>query len=876
MNNLKRVLSLALSGIMLVGMMAIGASAADFSDADEIQHTDAVNVLVALNVINGKDDGSFDPTGNVTRGQMAKMIAVAMNGGTDTNTGVKATPTFTDIKGHWAESYIEYCADLNIISGRGDGTFDPDGDVTGLEATKMVLTALGYDSTAYRLTGASWAVRTDELARAANPNLYDDLTGTVMSNKASRDVAAQLIWNGLQNTTRRVTPNTNTNTGEVTWTYGVSDKTMLEERYDAEIKVGVFTGNDKINSSAEDGQIVVSTEDVDYFVPSDLDISFIGEEVKVIYKNGKKSTSAGPDKNDTIYGVFVTGNTQVVNSTMGKVADNKASETKIKVDGVKYSLADTVEVIFNYNEEDVDSKSYTDAALKGNSSTNSALTTDLKKPNGNTIKLLLDDNKVTRIYVTEYALAKVTAKNSEKVSFNNSFGAVDIEDNDLYEGIAKNDVVVISRLYNSAADKGYTIAKKAEVVTGTVNGFKDTESVTVDGTVYKIYNKVDTLEAVKDTAIEKFADKHIGEDFDLYMVNGYVAGAVQTSESFSNYSLVIDVSNTGSVGSVLNGLKIQVLSADGTKTILTVNDDSVDKTFAANPDGSYPTIDQSSHKIEEGDIVTFSVDKNGEATVELVGKTESASSNAGYVAKTKSFDGTTIASEAVFFANTSADGTSYKAYDLRALGDITVEDDMDLTVVEDGDEVVAVYVDLGKKPAGATTTTVYGIISAYNGSVKVNGDAYKSYTVDVNDEQHTVYSNVSGLAKGKIVELDLTSDNIYTRDELKLVSPQTPDAIGYVSKYSDRDSTVTVGTTVTAETVNGSTTYKVTGDTTVFAIDGNTKIYYVDQDNDKGVISSISEFDAISGTKNIIVFADDDNVAETIIFEVSNEVDILG
>jgi hypothetical protein len=153
-----------------------------------------------------------------------------------------------------------------------------------------------------------------------------------------------------------VTPNTNTNTGEVTWTYGVSDKTMLEERYDAEIKVGVFTGNDKINSSAEDGQIVVSTEDVDYFVPSDLDISFIGEEVKVIYKNGKKSTSAGPDKNDTIYGVFVTGNTQVVNSTMGKVADNKASETKIKVDGVKYSLADTVEVIFNYNEEDVDSR----------------------------------------------------------------------------------------------------------------------------------------------------------------------------------------------------------------------------------------------------------------------------------------------------------------------------------------------------------------------------------------------------------------------------------------------------------------------------------------------------------------------------------------
>ena len=138
MNNLKRVLSLALSTVMLVGMMAVGAGAADFTDAEKIQHSEAVNVLVALKVINGQDDGSFNPEGDVTRAQMAKMIAVTMNGGSEANTGTKTTPSFTDIKGHWAESYIEYCYDLGIISGRGDGTFDPEGKVTGLEATKMV------------------------------------------------------------------------------------------------------------------------------------------------------------------------------------------------------------------------------------------------------------------------------------------------------------------------------------------------------------------------------------------------------------------------------------------------------------------------------------------------------------------------------------------------------------------------------------------------------------------------------------------------------------------------------------------------------------------------------------------------------------------
>ena len=71
MKNLKRLLSLALTGVMLVGMMAIGASAAeykDFTDVGEIENTEAVSTMVVLGVINGKGDGSsFYPKGTVTR-----------------------------------------------------------------------------------------------------------------------------------------------------------------------------------------------------------------------------------------------------------------------------------------------------------------------------------------------------------------------------------------------------------------------------------------------------------------------------------------------------------------------------------------------------------------------------------------------------------------------------------------------------------------------------------------------------------------------------------------------------------------------------------------------------------------------------------------
>ncbi len=88
---------------MLVGMMSVGASAvnaSDFTDADEIVNKDAVSTMTALGIINGKEDGSyFDPTGTVTRAEMAKMLCVAINGGVDPRAGRQGHPTFTDIKG---------------------------------------------------------------------------------------------------------------------------------------------------------------------------------------------------------------------------------------------------------------------------------------------------------------------------------------------------------------------------------------------------------------------------------------------------------------------------------------------------------------------------------------------------------------------------------------------------------------------------------------------------------------------------------------------------------------------------------------------------------------------------------------------------------
>ena len=149
MRNLKRVLSLALASVMVVSMMVIGAGAAnfdDFSDKDEIVNKEAVSVLVELGVLAGKDDGSYDPTGIITRGEMAKIICVVLNKGQDPNLGSVSSNTYTDTVGHWAAPYIEYCTTLGIVAGKGDGTFAPNDTVTASEASKMLLVALGYNA----------------------------------------------------------------------------------------------------------------------------------------------------------------------------------------------------------------------------------------------------------------------------------------------------------------------------------------------------------------------------------------------------------------------------------------------------------------------------------------------------------------------------------------------------------------------------------------------------------------------------------------------------------------------------------------------------------------------------------------------------------
>ena len=163
MRNLKRVLSLALASVMLLGMMVIGAgaadkTAADLTDMDQVTNKEAVSLMVDLGVIEGKPDGSYAPAEGVDRATMAKLITYVLMGDVDPVIFEGTTTDLTDIDGQWAEGYIKYCYANGIISGDGLGHFFPTQGVTVVQAAKMLLVALGYDAEIQGYVGSSWSI----------------------------------------------------------------------------------------------------------------------------------------------------------------------------------------------------------------------------------------------------------------------------------------------------------------------------------------------------------------------------------------------------------------------------------------------------------------------------------------------------------------------------------------------------------------------------------------------------------------------------------------------------------------------------------------------------------------------------------------------
>ena len=150
--------------LCMMPAMAFAGTAAAFTDAASIEYTEAVDVLYAAGIIDGMPDGSFVPNGNVTREQAAKLIATVLLGEKAEKLATDVAPFSDVAADRWSAGYIAYGVEKGYLAGVGNGAFDPTGNVTALQLAKMLLSVIGYDATIEGLTGDKWGVNTSVLA----------------------------------------------------------------------------------------------------------------------------------------------------------------------------------------------------------------------------------------------------------------------------------------------------------------------------------------------------------------------------------------------------------------------------------------------------------------------------------------------------------------------------------------------------------------------------------------------------------------------------------------------------------------------------------------------------------------------------------------
>ena len=95
-------------------------------------YNNAVSTLSNAGILDGYEDGTFRPDGNITRAEFATITARFLEASYDGGN------RFPDIDGHWAAEYINEAANAGIVDGYEDGTFRPQQNITRAEAVTMV------------------------------------------------------------------------------------------------------------------------------------------------------------------------------------------------------------------------------------------------------------------------------------------------------------------------------------------------------------------------------------------------------------------------------------------------------------------------------------------------------------------------------------------------------------------------------------------------------------------------------------------------------------------------------------------------------------------------------------------------------------------
>lgn len=166
----------------------------------------AIEVIAAKGAIEGKKAGVFAPKDNVTRAEFAKMLTRALD--IDNSSAKENFADVKDTD--WSAPYIGAAAKLGIIQGRSATKFDPNAQITRAEMATMIARALKVTKGAQDVTDVTAALASFKDASSISASLkagvaFASKNGIVIGNNgkfspnasATRAEAAVMIYRAV-------------------------------------------------------------------------------------------------------------------------------------------------------------------------------------------------------------------------------------------------------------------------------------------------------------------------------------------------------------------------------------------------------------------------------------------------------------------------------------------------------------------------------------------------------------------------------------------------------------------------------------------------------------------------------------------------------
>ena len=680
---MKKVLSIVLSLVMVICMMPVMA----FADTSNAAYPDiagepcegAVNVLSALGVIDGYEDGTYRPDETITRAELTKIVITALG---VADYASATTSSYTDMaNAQWAVPFVEYATNLNLVNGYGDGRFGPSDPITYEQAATLIVRAVGYTDDCNEMNGTWPAIY---VQKAMALGLFQNVTNGGATG-ATRGDTAIMLYNALTvdqvyadndgQTLNKKGANGNNLTMMDTLNANGRSEYRIVSSSDAETAVNSIAGY--IGAAAE----VIYNKDGDVIALSDIKTNFLTGEYK---SNGKFEAEDGTTYTIAAdaYKVFTDTDkvfTDTDKGTIGKATDNKVAYI---LNNISQSEDKT------FSSEDAGNTYTIAATVSGKTITGIYSIAMWNVTRGEQV----DDSDLAQIDRNQKLLSQDFPLDNDQEIDTNAFILNGV---DSLDDIAADDIVYV---YTGNGEIT-RIDVGTETVTGTISR-KSADKITIDGTSYE-------FSGVSGAA--DISDVSAGDEVTLYLdYQGDIYAVDTTNGASGNFAVVTEKGNAPSGSSLSDASKIELLTADGVKVYEVASRDYID-------DSANLAWDS----ISVGTIVQYDLNNSGQ--IEGLQAADAGDYKA-FLDKTDSnmkitkngyFDGYNISDSALIFAvPNGSNGFDYSDTDELAVVQKSSVLDTNVSRVsyvvnEDNNRIVCMIID-----DSSTSEDQYGVVTS--------------------------------------------------------------------------------------------------------------------------------------------------------------------